>query len=72
MTRLMDEERSELEISFSPGMEGWLAREKVSLAFAVPPAKLRPAARRRRRPVGVGVDVHRAGRSILTERPPAG
>ena len=40
MTGPMEEERSELEISFSPGLEDWLAREKVSLAFAVPPAKL--------------------------------
>jgi uncharacterized protein (TIGR03032 family) len=30
----------ELEISYSPGLESWLAEEKVSLAFAVPPAKL--------------------------------
>jgi uncharacterized protein (TIGR03032 family) len=30
----------ELEITYSPGLEGWLAGEGVSLAFATPPAKL--------------------------------
>jgi uncharacterized protein (TIGR03032 family) len=30
----------QLEISYSPGLEGWLAQQRVSLAFAVPPAKL--------------------------------
>lgn len=36
----MSEESGDLEISYSPGLEGWLARVGVSLAFAVPPAKL--------------------------------
>jgi uncharacterized protein (TIGR03032 family) len=30
----------ELEITFSPGLEAWLAQQDVSVAFAVPPAKL--------------------------------
>jgi len=30
----------ELEISYSPGLEGWLSEQNVSLAFAVPPSKL--------------------------------
>jgi uncharacterized protein (TIGR03032 family) len=30
----------ELEINYSPGLEAWLAEQGVSLAFAVPPAKL--------------------------------
>lgn len=34
------EEPSELEISYSPGLEAWLAAERVSLAFAIPPSKL--------------------------------
>jgi uncharacterized protein (TIGR03032 family) len=34
------EESGELEIGYSPGLEGWLAAERVSLAFAIPPAKL--------------------------------
>lgn len=36
----MSEESGELEISYSPGLEAWLAAEQVSLAFAIPPAKL--------------------------------
>ena len=36
----MSEEPAELEISYSPGLEAWLERERVSLAFAIPPAKL--------------------------------
>ncbi|MCA1671085.1 MAG: TIGR03032 family protein [Actinobacteria bacterium] len=36
----MDEERPELEISYSPGLEAWLADQGVSLAFAVPSSKL--------------------------------
>lgn len=36
----MTEESGQLEISYSPGLEGWLATERVSLAFAIPPAKL--------------------------------
>jgi uncharacterized protein (TIGR03032 family) len=34
------ETAGELEISYSPGLESWLDEQKVSLAFAVPPAKL--------------------------------
>ena len=34
------EEQQELEITYSPGLEGWLDAQKVSLAFAVPPSKL--------------------------------
>ena len=34
------EEGGELEISYSPGLEGWLAAQGVSLAFAIPPSKL--------------------------------
>src|SRR5688572_33298880 len=34
------EESGELEISYAPGLEGWLAAQRVSLAFAIPPAKL--------------------------------
>jgi uncharacterized protein (TIGR03032 family) len=34
------ETTAELEISYSPGLEQWLAEQRVSLAFAVPPAKL--------------------------------
>jgi uncharacterized protein (TIGR03032 family) len=33
-------EPSDLEINYSPGLEGWLADQRVSLAFAIPPAKL--------------------------------
>lgn len=36
----MSEEPSELEISYSPGLEAWLDEQQLSLAFAVPPAKL--------------------------------
>lgn len=36
----MSEERRELEISYSPGIEEWLAGEGISLAFAIPPAKM--------------------------------
>ena len=36
----MPESTGELELSYSPGLEGWLAGQGVSLAFAVPPAKL--------------------------------
>lgn len=36
----MNGEPEELEISYSAGLEAWLAQERVSLAFAVPPAKL--------------------------------
>ncbi len=36
----MSEESGELEISYSSGLESWLDRERVSLAFAIPPAKL--------------------------------
>jgi uncharacterized protein (TIGR03032 family) len=36
----MAETAGELEISYSPGLERWLADQNVSLAFAVPPAKL--------------------------------
>ena len=33
-------ESGELEINYSPGLEGWLATQRVSLAFAIPPSKL--------------------------------
>lgn len=33
-------EADELEISYSAGLEAWLAAQRVSLAFAIPPAKL--------------------------------
>ena len=36
----MEEASGELEISYSPGLEAWLDEQGVSLAFAVPPAKL--------------------------------
>ena len=36
----MNEGAGELEISYSPGLEVWLAEQGVSLAFAIPPAKL--------------------------------
>lgn len=36
----MSEGAGDLEISYSPGLEGWLASQGVSLAFAIPPAKL--------------------------------
>jgi uncharacterized protein (TIGR03032 family) len=36
----VNEAGGELEISYSPGLESWLAEQGVSLAFAVPPAKL--------------------------------
>lgn len=36
----MSEPAGELEISYSPGLEAWLHEQQVSLAFAVPPAKL--------------------------------
>lgn len=36
----MAAESSELEISYSPGLEGWLAEQNLSLVFTVPPAKL--------------------------------
>jgi uncharacterized protein (TIGR03032 family) len=36
----MDEVRTELEISYSQGLEQWLSDEQLSLAFAVPPSKL--------------------------------
>lgn len=40
MLSRVGEDHGELEISYSPGLEGWLAEQHVSLAFAVPPAKL--------------------------------
>ena len=36
----MPETAGELELRYSPGLERWLAAQGVSLAFAVPPAKL--------------------------------
>lgn len=36
----MEPTSGELEISYSPGLETWLEEQEVSLAFAVPPAKL--------------------------------
>jgi hypothetical protein len=33
-------EPKELEISYSSGLETWMAEQGVSLAFAIPPAKL--------------------------------
>src|SRR5262245_30789269 len=36
----MAEEEPELEISYSAGLEAWLADQRVSIAFAVPPSKL--------------------------------
>ena len=36
----MNESPGELEISYSSGLEQWLAEQQVSLAFAVPPAKV--------------------------------
>ncbi|HJV08361.1 MAG TPA: TIGR03032 family protein [Acidimicrobiales bacterium] len=35
-----NDEAAELQISYSPGLEGWLAAERTSLAFAIPPSKL--------------------------------
>ena len=32
--------RDDVDITYSPGLEGWLADRRVSLAFAVPPATL--------------------------------
>ena len=37
---VVSEDARELEISYSPGLEAWLDEQRVSLAFAVPPAKL--------------------------------
>jgi uncharacterized protein (TIGR03032 family) len=34
------EDDGELEISYSPGLEAWLHEQGLSLAFAIPPAKL--------------------------------
>jgi uncharacterized protein (TIGR03032 family) len=36
----VSEPQQELEISYSPGLEGWLDENRVSIAFAVPPSKL--------------------------------
>ncbi len=36
----MTDRPTDLEISYSDGLEDWLAREQVSLAFATPPSKL--------------------------------
>ncbi len=36
----MGEEDGELKISYSPGLEAWLHEQRLSLAFATPPAKL--------------------------------
>ena len=36
----MAEGTGDLEINYSPGLAGWLADQRVSLAFAIPPSKL--------------------------------
>jgi uncharacterized protein (TIGR03032 family) len=36
----MPEATGNLELSYSPGLERWLAEQNTSLAFAIPPAKL--------------------------------